>query len=241
GPEKSPIVLFIYESSYPSHIENIYKFREFLQDNCYIEPRLDLLDISKTESMNPWQWYYKAFEEANYVLVFTSPNDNSKKGIHEDNVYRNLHTYALKLLIVYLLHKNKLKFSVASVKLPGCSWESLPPEAKIVEKRFSLPEQLTHLFKFLNIPPVKNGSSLLVSALQQPRSPPQFIVSRPITPLKLPFNSGDFDLDREEIEDDEVRNSIVIKGFQLNLDEQSTSEDEEENDHQELPFVGLQF
>uniref|UniRef100_A0A1B6KDR1 SEFIR domain-containing protein n=1 Tax=Graphocephala atropunctata TaxID=36148 RepID=A0A1B6KDR1_9HEMI len=241
GPEKLPVVLFIYESSYPSHIETIYKFREFLQDNCYIEPKLDLIDISKTDSMNPWQWYYKTFEEADYVIVFASPDESTEKGIHEDNVYHNLHTYALKLLNVCLLHKSKLKFSVASVKLPGCSWKTLPPEAQIVEKRFSLPEQLSHMFKFLNVPPVKNGSSLLVSALQQPRSAPQFFISRPLTPLKLPFDAGDFDLDSEEKEDSEVRNSIIIKNFQLRLDGQSTSEDEEEDVHQDLPIVGFKF
>lgn len=45
-----PSALFVYESCYPSHIENIYKFKEFLEENCYISPKLDLIEIPKTDS-----------------------------------------------------------------------------------------------------------------------------------------------------------------------------------------------
>lgn len=46
-----PNVLFVYESAYPSHIENIYKFKDFLEYNCLLNTKLDLIDIPKTDSM----------------------------------------------------------------------------------------------------------------------------------------------------------------------------------------------
>lgn len=45
-----PTVLFVYESAYPSHIENIYKCKEFLDCNCLIDTKLDLIDIPKSDS-----------------------------------------------------------------------------------------------------------------------------------------------------------------------------------------------
>lgn len=44
-------ILFVYDSSYPSHIENIYKFKQFLEEECYVTTKLDLIDIPQTESM----------------------------------------------------------------------------------------------------------------------------------------------------------------------------------------------
>lgn len=82
---------------------------------------------------NPWQWYYAAFETADCVLMFASPGEVAERGLHQDNVYRDLYTYALKLLIVYL--RNQHKFTVGCVRLPGCSWNTLPPEVKTVDKR----------------------------------------------------------------------------------------------------------
>lgn len=107
----------------------------------------------------------------------------------------------------------------------------MPSFLIIVFYRFSLPEKLNHFFKFLNISPMRNGSSTFIKALKQSRSLPKLNVSKPSEPLPLPFDADDFSLDEE------MREPLTIGKATLNLDGHSSSEEDDEEDFKSGPFI----
>lgn len=87
--------------------------------------------------------------------------------------------------------------------------------------RFALPEKLSSMLEYMNISSIPNGASKFISALQQSRKPPQITVPRQIPSMRFPsFYQCD----------DESQELVLPNWVHLNLDGQSSSEDDEDEE-----------
>jgi len=98
---------------------------EYLRNCCFVEALLDQLDISDSETKDPFTWCNEAFSRADFVMVVSSP----PKCCNQEGIFRNIDVLALRFL--------KEKFSKPSsrpqffsVLMPYCTEQDIPNEAK---------------------------------------------------------------------------------------------------------------
>lgn len=75
----------------------------------------------------------KAFNEADFILVCASPGGPAGDEPHKLNTYMHLDRIAVRQL-QYRLVLPQPRCPAVSVQLPGCSWDSLPEEAKSLSR-----------------------------------------------------------------------------------------------------------
>ncbi|XP_054269898.1 uncharacterized protein LOC128991155 [Macrosteles quadrilineatus] len=147
------------------------EFHHYLKKSCHLDPLFDLFAIPNTETKDPTRWYMKAFNEADFILVFASPAGPQGAQPHKLNTYLHLDRIALKQL-QYRLALPRPRCPAVSVQLTGCSWDTLPDEAKALS-RYALPRDLDPLLVFLGTAPMcDHGESLLAALSNAPKQNP---------------------------------------------------------------------
>lgn len=122
---KPPKLLIIYTQSNASHINVVEELAQYLRNFCNVDALLDKLDIPKTKTQDPYEWYNDAFDHLDFVMVVSSP----PKCCNQVGLYRDVENIALRLL------KNKFsdhnfRYQVFSVLLPYCTEQDIPNEVK---------------------------------------------------------------------------------------------------------------
>ncbi|XP_046674184.1 uncharacterized protein LOC124363104 isoform X2 [Homalodisca vitripennis] len=169
-PRLPPKVLLIYNPNYPSHVDDMIEFHHYLKKSCHLDPLFDLFAIPNTDTKDPTRWYMKAFNEADFILVFASPPGPAGPQPHKLNTYLHLDRIALKQL-QYRLALPRPRCPAVSVQLPGCSWETLPEEAKSLS-RYALPRDQDPMLVFLGTAPMCDHGESLLAALNIPKQKP---------------------------------------------------------------------
>ncbi|XP_021922250.1 uncharacterized protein LOC110831030 isoform X3 [Zootermopsis nevadensis] len=136
---KPPKLLVIYTQSNASHIKVVEELAKYLRKYCFVDALLDQLDIPKTQSKDPYEWYNDAFVHLDFVMVVSSPPKCCNQGL-----YRDVDIIAFNFL--------KAKFSdrcqFFSVLLPYCTELDIPNEAKHFQK-FKLTKDLDKMLWFI--------------------------------------------------------------------------------------------
>lgn len=70
---KPPKLLIIYTQSSASHIKVVEELAQYLRNFCNVDALLDKLDIPKTKTQDPFEWYNDAFDHLDFVMVVSSP------------------------------------------------------------------------------------------------------------------------------------------------------------------------
>lgn len=82
-----------------------------------------------------------------------------------------------------------------------------------------MPEKLGGMLEFMKLSPVPSGASKFITALQQARKPPKITIPTQIPPIKFPsFYQCE----------EESKELVLPNWVHLNLDGQSSNEDDEE-------------
>lgn len=214
-PRLPPKVLLVYNPNYPSHVDDMIAFTNFLKDTCHLDPMFDLFHIPNSESKDPTKWYLKAFQEADFILVFASPPGPVVSEPHRLNTYLHLDKIALSQLRLRLIQVPGPQCDAVSVLLPGCSWNTLPEEA-VSLRRFTLPRDLDPLLVFLRAAPICDNGVALQEALRRAKPPP--ITEQTIAPPII--DDTQFPLYHPYIENpplSEPRTPMDDEGKEINL------------------------
>lgn len=91
----------------------------------------------------------KAFNEADFILVCASPGGPAGDEPHKLNTYLHLDRIAVRQL-QYRLVLPQPRCPAVSVQLPGCSWDSIPEEAKSLSRYESVQIILSQVYSNLS-------------------------------------------------------------------------------------------
>lgn len=141
---KLPVVLIMYTPSRAAHVKCMVTLTEYLRNCCFVEALLDQLDISDSETKDPFTWCNEAFSRADFVMVVSSP----PKCCNQEGIFRNVDVLALRFL--------KEKFSKPSsrpqffsVLMPYCTEHNIPNEAKNL-RMFSLMKDFDKMLWYIH-------------------------------------------------------------------------------------------
>ncbi|XP_046405275.1 uncharacterized protein LOC124170533 isoform X2 [Ischnura elegans] len=142
-----PRLLLIYRSTHSSHIKVVLELAQHLRKNCNIEAMFDELDVNKSETHNPFNWYNDAIAQSDFIAIVSSPTCcNSICGI-----YPKADEMALSLLQGKGFNRKPLSMcNVMVFMLPYCSERTLPQEVKNINLRFWIPKDIDKVVDYIH-------------------------------------------------------------------------------------------
>ncbi|XP_071450531.1 uncharacterized protein [Hetaerina americana] len=143
-----PKLLLIYRSTHASHMKVVLELAQHLRKNCNIEAMFDELDVNKSETHNPFNWYNDAIAQCDFIAIVSSPTCcNSINGI-----YPKVDEVALNMLQGKGFNRKPLSnmCNLMVFLLPYCSEKTLPQEAKNIGLRFKIPNDINEIVNYIH-------------------------------------------------------------------------------------------
>ncbi|KAG8230444.1 hypothetical protein J437_LFUL014708 [Ladona fulva] len=143
-----PSLLLIYRSTHTSHIRVVVELAKYLRNNCNIDAMVDELDVNRSKSQDPFDWYNGAISGADFIAVVSSPTCcNSINGI-----YPKAYDAALCLLRGSAFKRENFakKCKLMVFMLPYGSERHLPVETKNIGLHFQIPLHLMDVSRYIH-------------------------------------------------------------------------------------------
>ncbi|CAH1406207.1 unnamed protein product [Nezara viridula] len=140
-PPGPPRLLLMYSSASVQHVKAMIEIAKYLKV-CGVNAMIDELGIPESSHKDPLKWYIEAFNEADYVAIFASPDTTAaeKEEARRYSRYQHKEQIAQNQLSHRLIStETKCKFF--SVAIPGTNYDTLPAEA-VALKRYLFPRDL---------------------------------------------------------------------------------------------------
>ncbi|XP_014241757.1 uncharacterized protein LOC106662284 isoform X2 [Cimex lectularius] len=130
-----PKFLMLYKPVSVEHIKIMMELYKYFTKVCHVDAMLDQFGIPESESKDPTQWYSEAFNAADFVGIFASPETtpDKKEEVYRFNRYLNTEYIAQNQLSKVLCQPGaRCKFF--AILLPNSKWETLPPQAQALKR-----------------------------------------------------------------------------------------------------------
>ncbi|XP_066903362.1 uncharacterized protein [Halyomorpha halys] len=140
-PPGPPKLLLMYSSASVQHVKAMIEIAKYLRV-CGVNALIDELGIPESIHKDPLRWYIEAFNQADYVAIFASPNTTPGEQIEARRYSRYQHREQIaQNQLAHRLISTDTRCKFFSVAMPGTNYDTLPAEAAAL-RRYLFPRDL---------------------------------------------------------------------------------------------------